>query len=218
MKCYVKENQDFHLELIYLDNHLLVAIKPEGIATQPEFHEAAKAYLKNQTGKEGAVFLHPIHRLDKPVSGLVLFARSSKALSRLNELLRERKIEKTYLAKVEGSFKEKEGILEHYLFHDDFHAKVASAPFPEAKKALLSYRVLKRNGKYSLLEITLHTGRYHQIRAQLSFVGHPIAGDTKYGAKPIEQGIALSHVRMQFVHPVTKAELDFHYDNLIPWM
>lgn len=208
MKSYVKEEQ-----LIYLDNHLLVVVKPKGVATQPEFHEEVKAWLKAKTGKEGAIFLHPVHRLDKPVDGLVLFARSSKALSRLNELLREQKIEKTYIAKVEGTLREKEGVLEHFLFHDEFHAKVADRPFLGAKKALLSYKVVKKESRTTLLEIYLHTGRYHQIRSQLSYIGHPIVGDSKYGSQTAEREgeIALSHVRMELTHPVTKETLDFLY-------
>lgn len=197
MKLCVKE--------IYQDNHLLVLVKPKGIATQPDFHEMAKAYLKEKTGKAGAVFLHPIHRLDKPASGLVLFARTSKALSRLNGLLREHKVQKTYLARVEGILHEKEGILEHYHFHDEFFAKIADHPFPGAKKALLSYQVVQTDGKTSLLRIELHTGRYHQIRAQLAFIGHPIIGDKKYGSSFVqpEGEIELEHIQMEFVHPVS---------------
>lgn len=202
------------MQHIYIDNHLLVVIKPHGVATQPDLHELAKEWIKTSTGKEGNVFLHPIHRLDKPASGIVLFARSSKALSRLNALLREHKIQKTYLAKVEGILKEKEGALEHFLFHDEYHAKVAKGFFPGAKKALLSYKVLKTVGKNSLLEIELHTGRYHQIRAQLAFIGHPIVGDQKYGSTVHlkNDGIALAHVKVELVHPVTKEPLIFSYE------
>jgi 23S rRNA pseudouridine1911/1915/1917 synthase len=200
MKSYVKE--------IYQDNHLLVLVKPHGIATQPDFHEMAKAYLKNKTGKEGNVFLHPVHRLDKPASGLVLFARSSKALSRLNELLRDHKIKKTYRVEVEGVLKEKEGTLEHFHFHDDFRAKISNQPFTGAKKASLSYKVLKSGRDRSLLEVNLHTGRYHQIRAQMAFIGHPIIGDQKYGSSFPSQdsSIQLFHVGLEFIHPVTKIE------------
>ena len=203
------------MQQIYIDNHLLVLVKPHGVATQPDLHECAKQWLKTSTKKEGNVFLHPIHRLDKPASGIVLFARSSKALSRLNELLREHKIQKTYVAKVEGILKEKEGDLTHFLFHDEYHAKVAKAPFPGAKKAHLSYKVLKTIGKNSLVEIELHTGRYHQIRAQFAFIGHPLVGDHKYGSSiPLKNdAIALAHVKMAFVHPVTKAPLIFSYES-----
>lgn len=202
------------MKSIYIDNHLLVLIKPHGMATQPDLHELAKEWLKTTTGKEGNVFLHPIHRLDKPATGIVLFARSSKALSRLNALLREHKIQKTYLAKVEGILKEKEGHLEHFLFHDEYHAKVSKEFFPGAKKASLSYKVLKTEGKNSVLEIVLHTGRYHQIRAQLAFIGHPIVGDNKYGstARLKNEGIALCHAKMEFIHPVTQEPLVFSHE------
>ncbi|HSX03863.1 MAG TPA: RNA pseudouridine synthase [Rhabdochlamydiaceae bacterium] len=201
MKSYDKE--------IYLDNHLLVLAKPHGIPTQPDFHEMAKAWLKKKIGKEGNVFLHPVHRLDKAAGGLVLFARSSKALPRLNRLLRDHQIQKSYLAKVEGILKEKEGRLEHFHFHDEFRAKISDYPFQDAKKASLSYKVIKTDGKNSLLEVRLHTGRYHQIRAQMAFIGHPIIGDKKYGSSFIskEGAIELDHIRLEFAHPVTQQHL-----------
>lgn len=206
------------MEVIFCDNHLLVANKPAGISTQsqgaaPAFHEFAKEWIKTQYHKAGNVFLEPIHRLDKSVSGLVLFARTSKSLSRLNALMRERLISKTYYALVEGVPSLKEATLEHHLIHGEFQALVVAPSHPQAKKASLDYRVLnlKTQAGLSLLEIQLHTGRYHQIRAQLSAIGFPIVGDAKYGAKiPHEQeGIALHHGLLTLTHPVTQEKLSF---------
>ena len=205
MKFSDKENPDFLLESIYLDNHLLALFKPAGLATQPDFHEWAKQWVKKRFSKPGGVFLEPIHRLDKPAEGIVLFARTSKALSRLNLLIRAHQIEKTYRARIQGHLKEKQGILDHFLFHDDFRAQVVFETHPEAKKAILFYHVLEENEKTTLIEISLKTGRYHQIRAQFSHMGHPILGDKKYGSSHNWQneGIALCHTQMRLVHPVT---------------
>ena len=175
--------------------------KPAGIATQPDFHEAAKLYVKEAFAKPGNVFLEPIHRLDKPVSGLVLFARTSKALSRLNQAMREGKINKVYIARVEGSLP-KEGTLEHLLLHGNFRAHVGKG----GKLALLHYKCLETDGKTSLIEVELKTGRYHQIRAQFSHEGHPIVGDQKYGSKSTQDTIALHHSLLTFPHP-TKGDL-----------
>ena len=186
---------------IYCDNHILALDKPAGVATQPDFEEAAKAWIKAKYNKPGAVFLHPIHRLDKPVGGLVLFARTSKALSRLQEQMRERKIEKTYLAWVEGELPQSEGRLVHFLEHGSFQAYVSA----QGKEAILDYKIVEQKSGLSLVEIQLVTGRYHQIRAQFAAVGCPIVGDEKYGSRhPWSNGIALHHVRMRFTHPVTK--------------
>lgn len=189
---------------IYSDNHLLVLDKPAGVATQPDFTDIAKAFVKTQYHKPGDVFLHPIHRLDKPVSGLVLFARTSKALSRLQEQMRERKIEKSYLAWVEGNLPQAEGRLVHFLEHGSFQAYVSAS----GKEAILDYKIVEQKSGLSLVEIRLVTGRYHQIRAQFSAVGCPIVGDEKYGSRrpwsTWSTGIALHHARMRLTHPVTK--------------
>lgn len=191
--------------IIYCDNHLLVANKPAEVATQPDFTEMAKAWIKQKYHKPGAVFLHAAHRLDKPVSGLVLFARTSKALTRLQEMMRERKIEKKYLALVEGKVPEQEGRLVHYLEHGSFKAKVGK----NGKEAVLSYRVVGHAKGGTVLEIDLETGRYHQIRAQLAAIGCPIFGDEKYGSKKAwPLGIALYHQRLVFEHPVTHQRLE----------
>ena len=153
--------------------------------------------MKEKYHKPGAVYLHAVHRLDRPVSGIVLFAKTSKALSRLNESLRAKECEKVYLAEVEGKMPAPEGILENYLEHSDFEA-VENA---SGKKSRLHYRVLDSG----LVEVRLETGRYHQIRAQLALCGCPIVGDVKYGAKmAAREGIGLAHVRMVIAHPITK--------------
>lgn len=202
------------MEILYSDNHLLAVNKPAGMPTQADEHSEqsldmlAKAWVKKEYAKPGAVFLEPIHRLDKPVSGIVLFARTSKALSRLNEQMRERKIIKTYYALVEGIPQATEATLEHYLIHDEYHARVVPPSHKEAKKAILHYKLLEIRNRNAYLEITLETGRYHQIRAQLAAVGHPIVGDAKYGSSlDSKNGIALKHGKMKLIHPVTGQEL-----------
>lgn len=199
------------MEVIYCDNHLLAAIKPAGLATQPQetdadnFQDRAKKWLKKTYDKPGNVFLEPIHRIDKPVSGIVLFARTSKALSRLQAQMRAQEISKTYTALVEGTLPHDSGTLEHFLVHGSHRACV----HPEGKRAVLTYRTLGRNDGTTLVEISLETGRYHQIRAQFSAIGHPIVGDAKYGSCTFwpEGGIALCHSKMRFEHPVTKEEI-----------
>ncbi len=198
-------------EILYLDNHVLVAYKPAGMITQPNesdqlsLEEWAKQQVKERFNKPGAVFLHALHRLDKPVSGLVLFARTSKALSRLNVSMRSKKTSKIYLAKVEGAPKPSEGVLEHYLLHGDHRAELSTKQNPAAKLARLHYRTFKSDSKHTWLEIELDTGRYHQIRIQLSTIGHPIVGDLRYGSKEALPGgiIALQHSCFEFPHPIS---------------
>lgn len=187
---------------IYCDNHILVLEKPPGVATQPDFHDFAKSYIKEAYAKPGNVFLEPIHRLDKPVGGLVLFARTSKALSRMNEAMRQKKLKKIYHAWVEG-ITEEEGTLRHFLTHGEFRALID----PNGKEAILHFKRLKTRGNSSLVEIELETGRYHQIRAQFAAIGHPVIGDQKYGAKQKKEKIALYHHQMTFSHPISKEEI-----------
>lgn len=202
---------------IHEDNHLLVLNKPAGLLTQPSGTEQdslerqAKAWLKARDLKSGNVFLEAVHRLDKPVSGVVLFSKTSKALARLNESMRKKQTRKIYWAWVEGSLSSDQGILENFLIHDDFHAKSVDAAHPEGKIARLSYRVLERRKERTLIEIELETGRYHQIRLQLGTLGHPVWGDFKYGGRqPYENGcIALHHRRLEIPHPISKAIMIF---------
>jgi 23S rRNA pseudouridine1911/1915/1917 synthase len=196
---------------VYCDNHLLVALKDPGILTQPDEtnHESletiAKEWLKKEFSKPGRVFLHCIHRLDRPVSGLVLFARTSKALSRLNEQSRAQEIQRVYLAEVEGVLPELEGRLDHYLVHGDHKAILATEKTPQAKHARLTFRTLERRAHSTVVEIELETGRYHQVRAQFSAIGHPVLRDQKYGAKQGDGSEIFLHcAKLKFYHPVTK--------------
>lgn len=212
-------------EIIYLDNHVLVCDKPAGMLTQPNdsnddsLEAWGKAVIKERFQKPGAVFLHALHRIDRPVSGLVLFARTSKALSRLNQAMRNRQMRKHYLALVEGVPAASTGMLEHYLIHAEHHAKIVPKGYPEAKLAKLQYRLVRSCQKtnQSWLEIELETGRYHQIRAQMAQIGHPIIGDIRYGSRhnPVHGGIALQHYQFQFPHPITGEILQLKATNAI---
>jgi 23S rRNA pseudouridine1911/1915/1917 synthase len=198
-------------EIVFSDNHILVATKPCGLLTQPDdsaddsLEAFAKEWVKKEYKKPGNVYLHAIHRLDRPVSGLVLFARTSKALSRLNEQSRNQEIQRTYVAEVEGILPAKEGRLDHYLIHGDHRAIIAKATDKEAKHARLSFKVIQFQKHSTLVEIELETGRYHQIRAQFSASGHPVVGDKRYGGKEGDgKEIHLHCAKMAFEHPVTK--------------
>lgn len=213
MKCYVKEREDFPLKPIYWDNHLLIIEKPAGMATQPDLHERGRQWIKEKFKKPGNVFLEPIHRLDKPVGGIVLFARTSKALSRLNEAMRQKKMEKTYRALVEGEV-DNQGTLTHFLLHDEFRARLD----PKGKEAVLHYKLLEYREDLSFIEIKLETGRYHQIRAQFGAIGHPVWGDAKYGSKVAFPCISLHHSIFSFPHPISgevltiKSEVEFSFE------
>src|SRR3989344_531919 len=167
------------LKVLYEDNHLIAVFKPAGVLTQGDITgdrclmDEVKSYLKTKYNKPGNVFLGLLHRLDRPVCGIVLFAKTSKGASRLSEQFRNRTIEKTYHARVLGKPKENKGNLV------DFLKKNANE---NVKRAELDYEVIASGNKYSLLKIKLHTGRFHQIRAQLSAMGHPVLGDVKYDA------------------------------------
>ncbi|MCC7299844.1 MAG: RNA pseudouridine synthase [Verrucomicrobia bacterium] len=219
-----------NLEVLYHDNQMLAVNKPAGVLTQPSgtdkdnLEDRSKVWIKEAKNKPGNVFLHAVHRLDQVVSGIVLFACTDKALSRLNADMRAHKFTKIYHAVVSGTPPQKEGSLRHCLIHDDYRAEVAKEGNPDAKECLLDYRVitpggdtrpttsvgpLSSAGGMTLLEIQLHTGRYHQIRAQLAAIGCPIVGDEKYGSTVKLSGgaIALHHARLTVIHPVSKAEI-----------
>lgn len=205
------------VKILFEDNHLLVVSKPANLATQPasghsdSMEDQAKAYIKAKYNKPGNVYLHAIHRLDTPVSGIVVFAKTSKALSRLQASMREGKTKKIYKAWVEGDLKDS-GTLEDWLIHGDFRALKSKEGAEGAKRCLLNYRVEKKERDKSLVEIELKTGRYHQIRAQFALRGHPIWGDVKYGSRlPYpEEGIALSHSSFSIPHPVSGELLIFN--------
>ncbi|MFA7257445.1 MAG: RNA pseudouridine synthase [Kiritimatiellales bacterium] len=204
-----------NFDVLYHDNHLLAANKPAELLTQPSgtnkdnLEDRAKTYIKEVKGKPGNVFLHAVHRLDQVVSGIVLFACTDKALSRLNADMRAHRFTKIYHAMVSGVPPQSEGSLRHFLTHDDYHAKISNEDNPDARECLLDYKVLKQSEENSLLEIQLHTGRYHQIRAQLASIKCPIIGDDKYGSKvKLPCGaIALHHARLTVIHPVSKKEI-----------
>jgi len=200
--------------VIYCDNHILIANKQAGWLTQPDgsatpdLETDMKEWVKIEFHKKGAVYLHVLHRVDRPVSGLVLFARTSKALSRLNEQSRAGAIRRIYIAEVEGILPQKEGELEHFLVHGDHRALVSKQK--DAKLAQLTYRVEQFNEHSTRIAIELKTGRYHQIRAQFSAIGFPVLGDIKYGASSGDgRTIRLHSSILIFAHPVTKEELRF---------
>ena len=203
-------------EIIFSDNHILIALKPAGLLTQPDdsndesLETFAKAWVKQEYHKEGDVFLHCVHRLDRPVSGLVIFARTSKALSRMNEQSRAMEIQRVYEAEVEGILSQKIGKLDHYLIHGDHRAIVAKEGTEGAKHARLSFEALHYMPHSTLVRIELETGRYHQIRAQFGAIGHPIKGDKKYGSKTGDGSAIFLHcAKVSFAHPVTKEVLNF---------
>lgn len=204
----------FKDSVIFEDNHLLVVSKPANLSTQPSptssdsLEARAKEWLKNKYKKEGNVYLHAIHRLDRPVSGIVVFAKTSKALSRLQASIRGKKTKKIYVAWVEGTPPES-AILEDYLIHGDHIALQAKPHEPLAKYCRLSYKTLKKEKNKALIEIELDTGRYHQIRAQLALHGHPIVGDKKYGSSTSREAIALQHTSFSIPHPISRQMITF---------
>lgn len=205
--------------VVYEDNHLLCVSKRPGEIVQGDktgdepMSEALKAWLKEKYHKPGNVYLGVIHRLDRPVGGLVLFAKTSKALSRMNELFRTGDVSKRYWAVVTARPPKHSDTLEQYLVRNESQNKsyVArqGAATPGAKLARLSYRLLASGEHYHLLEIELHTGRHHQIRCQLAALGCPIKGDLKYGAPRSNPGgsISLLSRQISFTHPVSKEAL-----------
>ena len=207
------------MEVIYEDNHIIIVNKQSGEIVQGDktgdrpLSELVKDYIKEKYAKPGAVFLGVVHRLDRPVSGLVVFARTSKALTRLNKMFAEGQVHKTYWAIVkrrEGERRE-EGewhVLENWLVRNEKQNKsyAYDRERPNAKKAILKYRVIGHTDNYSVLEVNLMTGRHHQIRCQLAAMGCPIKGDLKYGAPRSnpDGSISLMSRRVEFVHPVSK--------------
>jgi 23S rRNA pseudouridine1911/1915/1917 synthase len=206
------------LDVLYEDNHLLVVNKPAMLPTmgvsddRPSLLAMAKEYVRRKYNKPGNVYLGIVSRLDAPVTGVVLLARTSKAAGRLSEQFRERDVEKIYWAIVEGPVEPKEGRLVDFLRKDERHRKmhITSPNTPDAQRAELTYRDLKSEASHSLLEVQLMTGRKHQIRVQLSHAGLPVVGDRKYGSfRPFAAGIALHSRRLVIDHPVSKMQLEF---------
>ena len=204
------------IKVLYEDNHLIAVYKPAGILVQGDksgdssLLDEVKAYIKNKYDKPGNVFLGLIHRLDRNVDGVVLFAKTSKGASRVSEQFRNHTIKKVYHAWVHGIVKEKAGTLVNFLKHDENQnfAEVFDNETKNADRAELSYELVKTDGDFSLLKIILKTGRHHQIRAQLSHIGHPIAGDSKYGSalRLPDQKIALTATSLSFETATTKEQ------------
>lgn len=202
------------MQVVYEDNHIIIVYKESGEIVQGDktgdtpLAETVKAYIKEKYAKPGAVFLGVVHRLDRPVCGLVVFARTSKALSRLNDMFRKGEVHKTYWALVQNQPALPEGTLEHWLTRNEKQNKSYAYPreVPGSKKAILKYRLIGQSERYYLLEINLLTGRHHQIRCQLSAMGCPIKGDLKYGSKRsnADGSISLLSHRIDFIHPVSK--------------
>ena len=217
------------MDVIYEDNHIIIVNKQSGEIVQGDktgdrpLSDIVKDYIKERYAKPGAVFLGVVHRLDRPVSGLVIFARTSKALSRLNKMFAEGEVHKTYWAivrrgeklEVRGERSEVRGerndewqTLEHWIVRNEKQNKsyAYDTEKPNAKKAILKYRALSHSDNYTLLEVRLLTGRHHQIRCQLAAMGCPIKGDLKYGAPRSnpDGSISLMARRVEFIHPVSK--------------
>lgn len=196
------------VKVLYEDNHLIAVFKPAGMLVQGDetgdlcLMDEVKKYLKEKYNKPGQVFLGLLHRLDRPVSGVVLFAKTSKGAARLSEQIRTHKVKKVYQALVEGHVKKEKATLINWIRKDEQKNKVTlfDKETPNSLFAELEYKVLKSNAKNSLLEINLKTGRPHQIRSQLAYIGHPIIGDLKYGAKETlpDNSIALCSVSFTF--------------------
>ena len=201
-------------EILYEDNHIIAVYKRSSDLAQGDktgdisLDNEVKKYLSEKYKKPGDVFLGIVHRLDRPVSGVILFARTSKALERLNEIFREKQIKKTYLAIVRERPPEDEATITHFLKKNESQNKsyVYDTEVKGSKEASLTYRLKGRSEKFYLLEIELHSGRHHQIRAQLAKIGCPIKGDLKYGySRSNEDGsISLFARKLEFIHPVRK--------------
>ncbi|MBS7318808.1 MAG: RNA pseudouridine synthase [Prevotella sp.] len=209
------------MQVVYEDNHIIVVYKESGEIVQGDktgdtpLSETVKAYIKEKYQKPGAVFLGVVHRLDRPVSGLVVFARTSKALSRLNEMFRKGEVHKTYWALVQPSGNPVTSntfvTATHWLTRNEKQNKsyAYDREVPGSKKAVLRYRTIGQTERYQLVEVELLTGRHHQIRCQLSTLGMPIRGDLKYGAKRSnpDGSISLLSHHVEFIHPVSKQEI-----------
>lgn len=202
------------MQVIYEDNHIIIVCKRSGEIVQGDktgdktLGDAVKEYIKERYAKPGNVFLGVVHRLDRPVSGLVVFARTSKALSRLNNMFRDGDVRKTYWAITKNRPAEPEATLTNWLTRNEKQNRSYAYDHEVAgsKKAVLHYRVIGRSDNYTLLEVNLMTGRHHQIRCQLANIGCPIKGDLKYGARRSnpDGGISLLARKIEFVHPVSK--------------
>lgn len=206
-----------NLQVLYQDNHIIIVNKRAGDIVQGDktgdtpLSDIVKQYIKHKYNKPGNVFLGTVHRLDRPTSGIVIFARTSKALERLNKMLREKQINKTYWAVVKNHPKKEKDTLINWLKKNTKNNKSTaySKEINGSKKAILHYQVIKKLDNYSLLEIDLETGRHHQIRCQLTSIGSPIKGDLKYGFNRSNKNASIHlHARkIEFIHPVSKEHI-----------
>lgn len=213
-----KTNENIGSQILYEDNHLLVINKKVGQLVQGDktgdesLLDSIKNFIKNRDNKPGNVFLGLVHRIDRPTSGLVIYAKTSKALSRLTQMVKNREIKKTYWAVVVKDMIPQSLRLVHYLKKNEKNNKAIVFPKPTegAKEAILTYHIIKTLDNYLLLEIDLETGRHHQIRAQLSKNGTPIKGDLKYGSPRSnpDGGINLHARKLEFIHPVSKENIE----------
>lgn len=206
------------MNILYEDNHIIIVNKAAGEIVQGDktgdkpLSEMVKDYLKEKYNKPGNVFCGVTHRLDRPTSGIVVFAKTSKALSRLNEMFKNDQVKKTYWAIVKTLPTKNEDTLVHYLIKNERTNKSSAFDVekPHTKKSILHYKLLVKSDNYFLLEVDLETGRHHQIRCQLSAIGSPVKGDLKYGAERSNHDGSISlHARhIAFVHPVSKQNID----------
>ena len=206
------------IEVLYEDNHLIAVYKKVSDLAQADktgdipLEHDVKKYIAKKYNKPGDVFLGCIHRLDRPVSGVLLFARTSKALTRMNEMFRNRQVKKIYYAIVKENPPAEKATITHYLKKNEKQNKsyVYDSAVKDSKEASLSYTIIGRSERYYLLEVELHTGRHHQIRAQLAKIGCPVKGDLKYGYNRSNEdgGISLLARKLEFIHPVKKYEIN----------
>lgn len=202
------------MTVLYEDNHIIIVNKTVSEIVQGDktgdkpLSEIVKDWIKEKYNKPGNVFLGVTHRLDRPVSGIVIFAKTSKALPRLNDMFKNKEIKKTYWAIVKNAPKEVEAELRHYILRNEKQNKsyAYDSEKPNSKLAILHYKLIGHSDNYSLLEVDLQTGRHHQIRCQLAKIGSPIKGDLKYGAERSnpDGGISLHARKVSFIHPVSK--------------
>ena len=217
----------YGVKVLYEDNHIITAIKPAGVLSQgdgsdsPDILTILKAYIKEKYEKPGEVYLGLVHRLDRPVSGVMVFARTSKAASRLSEQIRQRKVDKIYRCVVDGVL-EGEGRLENYISKDEARnmVTVTDTEKPGFKASYLDYKALSSKDGMTLVEVKLGTDRSHQIRAQMAHSGYPLIGDQKYGKKDIRtKDIALEAYKLSFEHPVKREFITFEapIPSVFPW-
>ncbi len=206
-------------KVLYEDNHIIVVEKPVNIPSQgdktgdEDMLSIIKKYLKEKYNKPGEVYLGLVHRLDRPTGGVMVFARTSKAASRLSEQIREKQMHKKYLCIVDGKMENTKGSMKDFLLKNEKTntSKVVKEGTKNAKEAILDYEVVKYNEEInmSVVKVDLHTGRHHQIRVQFSSRGHSLSGDQKYGTRGRGKGLALWAYSLSFLHPITKERIEF---------